>query len=441
MSVGGVGNQEYIEQLLYIEARPLRELQSRKDDLSARLGILSDVRSRVDTFKGLLSGFAEVGILSALRQYGVTSPAGETSSVRITPSAAATTGTHSISVQALAQTHMIQSAALVGGSSGGVPAGTHTFEIIAGPDAERVEVTVTIDAGDTNETAMSKVVSAIDNATELVDAALVTTNTIDGSKRITLRSGTAGSAGTIQSIADVSGSLMTTLGLAGTTASFDELQAGQDAQFTLDGVQVVSDKNEISGVVDGITISLLSVSEAPETFTVGYDKEQVKEKVTALLDAYNELIGYLNTKMSSGDETGAGRGELAGDLTFITFKNTLIQEVSRGLASEFAIDGINSLDDVGFSIARDGKLTLTSENDFFEALEGSPDGVEAFFGSEGGVATRLEELVKAFTKSGGGSICRATCWTREKTCWTRGSRAWRASSRSARSSSASRSGD
>jgi flagellar capping protein FliD len=114
------------------------------------------------------------------------------------------------------------------------------------------------------------------------------------------------------------------------------------------------------------------------------------------------MLDYLNQKLRHGDENGENRGELTGDLTFTSFRMEIKLALTRRLGAEHQVGQVNSLDDVGLTMARDGKLTLSDEEAFFNALTSSPESVEAFFGSEDGIFKRVEGLVTAFTKIGGG---------------------------------------
>jgi flagellar hook-associated protein 2 len=260
---------------------------------------------------------------------------------------------------------------------------------------------------------MDKVVDAIRDLGVGVEASVLTVDTTTGEKAIVLKSQATGEDGIIASISDTTGSLMADLGLAQTSAvgafSANTTVEGTNARFTLDGIEMVSSSNEVEGVMDGVVLRLRSPSydQATENpvnvdLTIEYDREGLKEKVGELLGAYNEMLDYLNQKLRHGDENGENRGELAGDLTFTSFRMEMKLALTRRLGAEHQVGQVNSLDDVGLTMARDGKLTLSDEEAFFNALTANPESVEAFFGSEDGIFKRVEGLVTAFTKIGGG---------------------------------------
>ncbi len=403
MSISGVGSgqSDYIQQLLWLEAQPLRDLQSRRGDLDVRLGILSDLRTKVGAFRSLIAGFAEMGSASALRRF--TASCSDESVATASASATAASGSHTLTVSLLAQAHKIASSGFVGTDTDFSP-GDYTFEITVGDTA--TEISVEISDGDDNAAAMQKVVEAIRSAGAGLSADLVTVDSVTQTKKIVVSSTDSGTANLIASVQDTTGTLMGDLGLSGTSEvgsfSANTTVQAQDATFELDGIPMISSDNEIEDVLTGVVLNLRDRTEGTEvvTLTIGYDEEAVRDTLDKMVSAFNELMSYLNSKLVSGDETGAGRGELAGDLTFVSFRSQLKQHLVSavtGLSGE-----INSLDDIGIGYSRDGTLSVSDFKKFFEELTTEPGDVEAFFASADGLATRLKDLAGAFTKMGGG---------------------------------------
>jgi len=400
MSVSGVNQNDYLEQLLYLESQPLRNLQAKRGTLDVRLGILSDLRSKVSAFKSLISGFAELGSGSVLRQFNVASS--DDTVATATASATANTGSHTLTVDSLAQAHKIASSGFVGTGSD-ITANSYTFEITV--DGTATSISVDIAADDDNATAMQKVVDVIRSSGAPVTADLVTVDPNTDTRKIVLSATESGTANLIASVTDTSGNLMADLGLAGTSAvgsfSANTTVEALDANFTLDGLTLTSADNEVEDVLTGIVINLRDTTSENEviTLTIGFNEEDVHEKVDEMVSSFNEIMSYLNSKLGSGDETGSGRGDLAGDLTFMMFRNELKQSLVRSVSG--VTGDINSIDDVGLSIARDGTLSVSDSDEFFAQLTANPDDVEAFFASEDGIASRLKEMANAFTKIGG----------------------------------------
>ncbi|MCP4277994.1 MAG: flagellar filament capping protein FliD, partial [Gammaproteobacteria bacterium] len=75
--------------------------------------------------------------------------------------------------------------------------------------------------------------------------------------------------------------------------------AGQDAKVTIDGVAITRSSNTIDDVISGVTLDLNRV-ESGETvnLTISRDTDNIKDKVTAFTDAYNEIIENINQQFA-----------------------------------------------------------------------------------------------------------------------------------------------
>lgn len=98
------------------------------------------------------------------------------------------------------------------------------------------------------------------------------------------------------------GSLVTDLGLAETTA-------GRDATFTVDGTAYTRDKNlDISDVITGVDLDLLAVTGgSPVTLQVQAGgtatADSVKKKIMDFVKQYNEVIDFVNSKTGEAKVT------------------------------------------------------------------------------------------------------------------------------------------
>lgn len=72
---------------------------------------------------------------------------------------------------------------------------------------------------------------------------------------------------------------------------------GSLAQITIDGIDYYSDSNTITDSTNGLTYTLIDVSEdGAETVTVNNDTEAaMEEKVQAIIDAYNSINTYISS--------------------------------------------------------------------------------------------------------------------------------------------------
>jgi flagellar hook-associated protein 2 len=118
-----------------------------------------------------------------------------------------------------------------------------------------------------------------------------------------------------------------------------------------------SHTNTFTGVLDGVSITLNSVSSQPVTVSVTADNTNVVASVQALVDNYNKFRTQLNTD-TAYDATTNTPAVLTGDLTTMQ----LDMQMSQLLTQQYGGSGsIKSLFDLGVSFdpnKTDGELTL-----------------------------------------------------------------------------------
>ena len=247
-------------------------------------------------------------------------------------SAAAVAGTHTISVQNLAQTSSAASDAV---SSTDTLTGGITFKVGDG-DWQTVNV------GDgSTATTLSGLSAALNNADLGVTASVLTN--ADGTQRLSLVSQTSGSAGQI-TIADATNDAASPTTLADSTTpdkntglGLATIQTGTDATITVDGVPgITSASNTVTNAIPGVTFQLLSTGTAssdgtPETVQVVIDNDtsSIETAINTFVTDYNTTMQAINAqegKDSSGNPEPlygtsilaavAGRPSVGGEFIF-----------------------------------------------------------------------------------------------------------------------------
>jgi flagellar hook-associated protein 2 len=174
-----------------------------------------------------------------------------------------------------------------------------------------------------------------------------------------------------------------TLG-TGTVPTFTETQAAQDASFTINGISIASDSNIVSDSVPGLQLTLTQETSSPITVTVTEDRATMEENIQAFVDAYNEVIDYIDTQSVYNADSGI-RAPFVGESS--------VQRVASGLASAISAlytggDSINALSLMGISTDSSGNLEFDSDA-FGDALDNYYDDVESMFTSDTGFAAAL----------------------------------------------------
>ena len=138
-------------------------------------------------------------------------------------------------------------------------------------------------------------------------------------------------------------------------------QTAQDAHIRVNGVDVYRESNTISDVIPGIGLTLSAPTTGAATLTLARDTSTVKEKLQAVVKAYNDMASDFKilTGPKSEDEEDIFSGSLYGDSTV---RNILSQVRSVMLAdSSTPGEELTALRDLGISIDRNGVITLDEE--------------------------------------------------------------------------------
>jgi len=189
------------------------------------------------------------------------------------------------------------------------------------------------------------------------------------------------STGQTISISDGGDGVTASLGLTesdGVTAA-NELQAGNNAIVTIDGVTYTRSSNTIDDAIDGVTIDLYS-AEAGDTVTleISTDLSAISDALTEFVDAYNQLVSDLDTYTAT-DSSGAPTDDAAlyGDSIERQIEN--LMSSLTGSTVKNADGDTLTLADIGITLGDDGTLTL-DEDDLATALTNNLDDVKALLG-------------------------------------------------------------
>jgi flagellar hook-associated protein 2 len=161
------------------------------------------------------------------------------------------------------------------------------------------------------------------------------------------------------------------------TTRVRQVQAGADAEMTVDGVTVYPTSNTVDDVITGVTLNLKKLaSETTVTLKIENDYDAVKEKIAEFVNAYNEAMDAINAQLTYDWENEEPGGPLYGDTSLRTMKSNLTGIVLNkvdGVADDFSTLGL-----VGISIGTDSKLTI-DDTTLQGCLEANFDDVKKLF--------------------------------------------------------------
>lgn len=187
---------------------------------------------------------------------------------------------------------------------------------------------------------------------------------------------------------------------ASDAAGARQITPASSARLTIDGLPIESSSNSIGQAIEGVTLELKGISEgAGLTVDVGLDRSGVKANVQKFVDAYNKLIGVVNSQTRItpvGDGKAPVVGVLAGDAT----ARTLLNSIRNELVAVQSNDAIRALSDIGVTTQKDGTLSLEAGK-LDEVLGSHFEALAGLFAGEKGLASRLDAKLQPYTQTAG----------------------------------------
>ncbi|MCG6199798.1 flagellar filament capping protein FliD [Psychromonas antarctica] len=249
-------------------------------------------------------------------------------------------------------------------------------------NADKPIETLTIDSSNNSLSAMR---DAINEGDYSVTASILN----DGSNyRLVLTSKETGEQNAVEmTVADDDGGLVNDgLGLSRFTYSaadknLDQTSVAQDAKIIMNGITIARDSNEITSVIEGVTLNINGETEIGKTvkLTITQDTSKVEEQIQAFVDNYNSTIAKMN-ELTAFNGEGTENGILNGDATV---RN--IQGLMRGVLNtrvDHIGGAVQSFADLGMLTKRDGTLELDATK-LADVLKNNMDSVANFFTASG----------------------------------------------------------
>ena len=343
-----------------------------------------------------ISGYAAVKfVLDALKTaltnlkdqsaYNTQSPRNsQPNAIAVTASGQASTGSHSIVVNRLAQAQKL--------ASNGFPSNSeklndgNSFNLNLTVNGESTTIEVPEGSDDPKGIA-----AAINAAKKGVTAQVINTGSATNPVKIIL-TGTTGADNSFSISSDNSKVNFNTA-----------IQTPQNGEVIIDGLTVEPASNKLTGLVPGVTLEFLSTTNGTATFEVTRDKAAIQAKIEAVVTAYNDansLLGVVSDPKSTVEGYG---GSLVSNPIVGTVKGLMRELIFTN--SNSPSGNLNNMRDLGITIDRYGKMSLdkskldTVLTDQFEdvvtLMSNNQENLSAFSPTEAGAAG---EAVKKLSK-------------------------------------------
>lgn len=412
MAITGIGSgmdiNGMVKALVNAEAAPKTlQLDRLEKSTTSKVSALGQFKSALSTFQEALGKLNDPALFE---KRSATSSKGDI--VGISTDAKALSGNYNVQVFNLAQASKV---ALAGVDNATDTLGSGTLTINVGEESLDIDVT---------DASLTDIRDAINAAGEELglSATIVTDPNGAGGSRLVLSSSTSGTGNDISvAVSAEAPEALQALAFAppsGTEAEFKPedvdnplaarvISYSRDANFAIDGISMSSAGNTVEGAIEGVTLTLkaaqseeaLSNAETVN-LSVAQDRGGVRKSITDFVDAYNKMLGSVNSLTSvvsvGGDDGEPLAAALVGDSSVRSFMNAMRSELTAVSGGE----GIRILADLGITTQRDG--TLAVDNATLEkALDSNFEQVNAFFTGEQGLMARLEGKIEPYTQTGG----------------------------------------
>jgi flagellar hook-associated protein 2 len=384
----GIDVTTMVNDQMSVLRQPEYQLQQQAATLSAQSTELSQLNSELTA---LQTSFQSLTDFDGEFNYKVATSS-DTSQLNAAADPTATASTHTIVITNLATT---SSYSATGSNGQALQNGDTTFAQGSFNIQVGTGKAVTITVGSTNDT-LNTLASYINNQNIGVTASVITDAT---GARLSLLSQNTGSAGniTIDSNTDPS----TDPNSNTTGLSFVPGTTGVNAQLSVDGINITSTSNTVTGVIPGVTLNLTGANpKSPVQLTVGPDTTSAGTAVVDFVNAYNTLIQDINSQFSYNPTSGGTAPALNGDSTLQLVQEQLFSGVSAGMQNNGTI---GTLADLGISMNDDGTLSVDSAT-LSSVLTGQYSSVENFFQATGSFGQNFVQSLQNLTDPTSGAL-------------------------------------
>lgn len=370
LTSAGIGSglqvDSIVSGLVAAERKPADDrLNALESTTKAQISAFGSITSAMSSLSAALDKFKADGGLPG-RKATVATDAGFTASA----GSKAVVGSYSVTVEALATAHKLQSAAVAASTQ--VGDGTLTFQVGGG-----TAFNVVIAAG-------KGTLADIRDAINKQAAGKGVTATIvhgDDGDVLTLTSDKTGSAGALSISASGGNGGLSVLATSG--GALTQLAAAQDAVVTVDGITRTSSSNHLTDLIDGVTLDLTKA--APGVgFSLGVaaDPGSLKDTLQGFITAYNAAMTAMRKQSAAGGEN-ATAGALSGDATPRAIMASMRNTISNSYADFAAL---------GLKTAVDGSLSLDGSK-FDAAIATNPGAVKSLLGDDAEFGKNMRGLL------------------------------------------------
>ena len=369
----GIDTNALVDGLMAVAKQPSNQLAARKVQVDAASTTISTFSSKLAALKtAALALTTNVGFASTVAT-------SSDPSIVATTTGSTATGSYSVTVEQLARAQKTRSTTSGSGSTALGMSGS--LDIQVGGDLANLK-NVPILATDS----LADIASKISSSGARISASVMNDGT---GYRLIVQGLDTGAAN-----AFTLGENGTTLGFgaAGAPTAGSTYETAADARFTVDGMQATSGTNQVTGVVGGLKLALTKLTTSPTLVQVSTDSTALRQKVTALMNAYNDVINYGHQQAGFGGSK-ATNPFLSADSAIRGALHKMGGLISAPIAG--TTGAYTTMRSLGLKTAQEGTLTMDYTK-LDAALAADPDSVRRLFVTDAvtGATGLMDSLMK-----------------------------------------------
>lgn len=332
--VSGMDTATLVSQLVELRRQPIYRLQDDKSNYQTQIQSLGALRTKLMALQQAAQDMDTANEFAALT--GVSS---DEDILTVTPGGSAAPGNYAITVHSLA-TRQISRSQEYSSLVDDVGLGSMSFTVDG--EVQTLELT--------EYTSLQDLADRINTDIDGVSASIIHDGSDTGGYFLSL-TGEAGSSGAFS--IDTSGLV------GGSPVALTDYQTAADAHVTINDIDVYADGNTIESAISGLTIDLHAADAGTVVnLSVETEAEGVQEQVTAFVDAYNDVMTFLEMETSSS-------GKLYGNTT----ARSVMNRVQSVMTASHDGDGVYSiLAQVGIERQQSDRTLKFDADKFAEAI-------------------------------------------------------------------------
>ena len=423
----GLDVESLVSQLVLSDVQPVENrLNTKEATYLAQLTAYGSVKSALAKFQTAAAS------ASAASQYtGKLASTSSSDAVTATAEPSAAVADYAVDVVSLATAQSLASGAFsattetLGTGTLTISLGTVTYDSVAGSVTGFTQksgtsaVSVVIDSSNNTLTGVR---DALNAASAGLNASVVN----DGSGyRLVIQSNTTGAENAVSISVDDTGDSNSTDNAGLSQLAFNEsagniLQTGSgaDAAIKINGLDVTSPSNTVSGAVEGVSFTLKKITSSAATVAVTKDTAKATAGIKGLINGFNQLNAELNS-LTAYNAAASRSSVLTGDATL----RNLASNVRASLNAAVANSGgqYSTLAELGITTnVIDGSLSLNNTK-FAAILENDATDVAKVLAAFGTPSNANVEFVSAGSATEVGTYAVASTTTTTSGALTAGS--------------------